>query len=66
MGQTTSAGIPIILRQRRPAINVLGKASFTTATSTTNQSGMENPEGVALDTSASRLFIAATNTYRAV
>jgi DNA-binding beta-propeller fold protein YncE len=34
------------------------------ATSATTQSGTKNPQGVALDTAASRLFVADTNNPR--
>jgi len=46
------------------AANVLGQASFTTATAATTQSGMRNPQGVVVDEELDRLFVADTNNHR--
>lgn len=46
------------------AINVLGQASFTTATAATTQSGLRYPTGVTVDGGSGRLFVADTNNHR--
>ena len=46
------------------AANVLGQASFTTATAATTQSGMRNPQGVVVDEEQNRLVVADTNNHR--
>jgi DNA-binding beta-propeller fold protein YncE len=46
------------------AINVLGQANFNSATGSTSQGGMRNPQGVFYDPGTSRLFVGDTYNHR--
>ncbi|MEX1997858.1 MAG: beta-propeller fold lactonase family protein [Candidatus Andersenbacteria bacterium] len=46
------------------AVNVLGQANFTSSGAATTQAGMNNPQGLAYDSTNSRLFVADSSNNR--